>query len=218
MPRQGPVPDKNVRAGIIKNSQSALDQRKARPGSRGRGGGKAAAAVLNIDAICNLDRKTDEPDQEWAKAVPISDSPYKDRYDKVNQRMLGEEDGPYKTAPNDRAYFYGENKIELRGPRAAATFTRLEPMSDNEAFQCLQHKAYVGVGDEATALQKKWVDKDFPDRNLALKKKHLKPMATEDSIDDWYAQSLGIPYDKFLRQKRMLQSIMSGARKRSQLS
>ena len=55
---------------------------------------------------------------------------------------------------------------------------------------------------------------DFPDRNLALKKKHLKSIATEESLDDWYAQSLGIPYDKFLKQKRMLQQIMSDAKKK----
>jgi len=55
---------------------------------------------------------------------------------------------------------------------------------------------------------------DFPDRNLALKKQHLKSIATEESLDDWYAQSLGIPYDKFLKQKKMLQSIMQDAKKK----
>jgi len=40
---------------------------------------------------------------------------------------------------------------------------------------------------------------DFPDRNFKLKKKHLKAVATEESLDDWYAQSLGIDYDKYIR-------------------
>ena len=42
-------------------------------------------------------------------------------------------------------------------------------------------------------------NKDFPDRLMSLKYKHLKAVATEESLDDWHAQSLGIPYDKFVK-------------------
>ena len=82
-------------------------------------------------------------------------------------------------------------------------YSRLEPMSEIEWFQSSQPKI-LGQGPLAKEIHQKWMATDFPDRNLALKKKHLKSIATEESLDDWYAQSLGIPYDKFLKQKRML--------------
>ena len=40
-------------------------------------------------------------------------------------------------------------------------------------------------------------------------------MASEESLDDWYAQSLGIPYDKLLKQKKLLNSIMQESYKRT---
>ena len=55
------------------------------------------------------------------------------------------------------------------------------------------------IGSAGKVELERWMATDFPDRNLALKKKHLKAMATEESLDDWQAQSLGIPYEKFLK-------------------
>ena len=48
---------------------------------------------------------------------------------------------------------------------------------------------------------------------MALKHKHIRAVATEESLDDWHAQSLGIPYEKFVRQKKMLASLMNAEKK-----
>lgn len=49
---------------------------------------------------------------------------------------------------------------------------------------------------------------------MALKNKHLKTVVTEESLDDWYAQSLGIKYDRYLKQKKMIQQMVKDARKK----
>jgi hypothetical protein len=58
---------------------------------------------------------------------------------------------------------------------------------------------------EARAANQRFASTDYPDRNLKMKKTHLKAVATEESLDDWYANSLGIEYDKYVKQKKMLQ-------------
>ena len=62
----------------------------------------------------------------------------------------------------------------------------------------------LGYKKEDRQANRTFVETDFPDRNFSLKKTHLKAVATEESLDDWYAQSLGIDYDKYIRQKKML--------------
>lgn len=41
----------------------------------------------------------------------------------------------------------------------------------------------------------------------------LRPAASEESLDDWYAQSLGIPYDKLVKQKKLLKKLMSSGQR-----
>ena len=59
-------------------------------------------------------------------------------------------------------------------------------------------RAFGGKKEE-WELNRNFAETDFADRNFKLKKTHLKAVATEESLDDWYAQSLGIDYDKYIR-------------------
>jgi hypothetical protein len=71
-----------------------------------------------------------------------------------------------------------------------------------------------GHNKDARAANQKFASTDFNDRNLSFKKKHLKAVVTEESLDDWYAHSLGIEYDKYIKQKKMLQQIMIDAKRK----
>ena len=44
-----------------------------------------------------------------------------------------------------------------------------------------------GSRKEEWEHNRNFVETDFADRNFKLKKKHLKAVATEESLDDWYA-------------------------------
>ena len=48
-------------------------------------------------------------------------------------------------------------------------------------------------------------NRDFHDREMHTKTHGLlKQVATEETLDDWYAQSIGVDYEKLLRQKKIL--------------
>lgn len=40
---------------------------------------------------------------------------------------------------------------------------------------------------KAEDANREYTESDFEDRNLSVKQKHLKSVATEDGIDDWFA-------------------------------
>lgn len=44
-----------------------------------------------------------------------------------------------------------------------------------------------GSKKEDREVNRTFVETDFADRNFKLKKTHLKAVATEESLDDWYA-------------------------------
>ena len=41
-------------------------------------------------------------------------------------------------------------------------------------------------------------DTDYPDKMFSVKNKNIKVIATEEGIDAWHAQSVGIPTKKFV--------------------
>ena len=75
-------------------------------------------------------------------------------------------------------------------------------------------RVYGNQSKMAEFANREYSEIDFEDRNLSLKKKHLKSVATEDSLDDWFAQSLGIKYEKYMKQKKFIQQIMEDAKKK----
>lgn len=66
----------------------------------------------------------------------------------------------------------------------------------------------------ASNANREWSELDFEDRNMALKKTNIKTIVTEESLDDWYAQSLGIKYERYLKQKKMIQQMLLDAKKK----
>jgi hypothetical protein len=71
-------------------------------------------------------------------------------------------------------------------------------MEENDTMNLPQPRAF-GHSKDARPINQKFASTDYPDRNLKIKKKHLKAVATEESLDDWYAQSLGIEYEKYIK-------------------
>jgi hypothetical protein len=67
-----------------------------------------------------------------------------------------------------------------------ADYTRLEPMSENDTMNLPLPRVFGGRKDDREA-NLTFIETDFADRNFKLKKKHLKAVATEESLDDWYA-------------------------------
>ena len=62
---------------------------------------------------------------------------------------------------------------------------------------------------------------DFADRNLVLKKEDLAIIATEQSLDDWHAQSLNMAPEQFSKArkdyKRMTRSRVKSAQQRPKI-
>ena len=71
-------------------------------------------------------------------------------------------------------------------------------MEENDTMNLPQPRAF-GHSKDARLINQKFASTDYPDRNLKIKKKHLKAVATEEPLDDWYAQSLGIEYEKYIK-------------------
>ena len=162
--------------------------------------------------MLKLDRKPSVPDEELGNGPSIYDTKYKAQYEQINKTMLGENPGPYQHQVNQKVYqrpgqpFY-PSKVEL------AEYSRLEPMAESDTMGLPLPRAFGSKKDDRQA-NRKFVETDFADRNFKMKKSHLKAVATEESLDDWYAQSLGIDYDKYIRQKKMLQQIMQDAKRK----
>jgi hypothetical protein len=86
------------------------------------------------------------------------------------------------------------------------TFTKMDPLMDNSVFRT-QPLAY-GTSTYARQFNERYSNTDFPDRNLALKKGFIKVIATEESLNDWHAQSLDITAEKLVKYKKFLGHLM----------
>lgn len=71
------------------------------------------------------------------------------------------------------------------------------------------------INADAKKLNEQYSNTDFPDRNLALKKSFIRVVATEESLNDWHAQSLEISSEKLARYNKFLNNLIknSGANK-----
>ena len=128
---------------------------------------------------------------------------------------MGELEGgvlPFKH--NSKAYTQNSFILKMRGSSVNfCTYQRLEPAKDTDTLQQPLPRVY-GAHRMASEANREWATLDFKDRQMALKNKHLKTVVTEESLDDWYAQSLGIKYDRYLKQKKMIQQMVKDARKK----
>ena len=62
-----------------------------------------------------------------------------------------------------------------------------------------------GMGKNAEESNYSFARKDFPDRHFYQKNdRKFKQVACEETLDDWYAQSVGVQYEQLLKQKRVL--------------
>lgn len=55
------------------------------------------------------------------------------------------------------------------------------------------------LNPDAKRANDQYANTDFVDRNLAVKKDFMKVVATEESLNDWHAQSVGLSSEKLTR-------------------
>ena len=55
---------------------------------------------------------------------------------------------------------------------------------------------------------------DFPDRHLSQKNKQVRVICTEESLDNWHAQSLGISADRLIKTKKFLTNLKPSNKKK----
>lgn len=84
-------------------------------------------------------------------------------------------------------------------------YTRMEPINDPTAV--LTQPLVYGTSVLARKLNDEYSKIDYSDRNLSLKRDFIKIIATEDSIDDWHSQSVGLSQEKYIKCKRFLQHL-----------
>lgn len=84
-------------------------------------------------------------------------------------------------------------------------YVKMEPIRDKLA-QRTQPLAF-GQSNQGRRMNDEYSSIDFPDRNLTLKKEYIKVVATEESLDNWHAQSLGVSQERFQKSKKYLQQI-----------
>mmetsp|Transcript_14407 Transcript_14407/g.24554 ORF Transcript_14407/g.24554 Transcript_14407/m.24554 type:complete len:118 (+) Transcript_14407:470-823(+) len=94
-------------------------------------------------------------------------------------------------------------------------YERLKPLGDLDSMHSALPRTY-GFNKLSKEMNDTYANTDFDDRNFALKMNRLKIIATEECLDDWYAQSVGVPLDKFIKQKRMYQQIMNDAKRKNE--
>jgi hypothetical protein len=88
----------------------------------------------------------------------------------------------------------------------------MEPTIDS--IITLSHPLIYPTNISGMQLNQQFANTDFPDRHLTLKKPQIKVVATEESLDDWHAQSLGISTDKLIKAKKYLQNFQKDKKDR----
>lgn len=121
-------------------------------------------------------------------------------YKKIDDQLMGELEGgnlPFKHNPD--VYTQNSFIMKMKGSSGNfCTYQRMEPERDTDTLQSPLPKVY-GELRSASNANREWSELDFEDRNMALKKTNIKTIVTEESLDDWYAQSLGIKYERYLK-------------------
>ena len=138
----------------------------------------------------------DNPQNEYGNVPEISVSPHRQIYEDLDNSLLD------SYTPNRPLY---KKCISSNQLCQLNTFCEFEKMKPTQEQMLMRPQPYsFGVSMYSKQFNERHSNLDFPSRNMAIKQKAIRTVATEESLDDWQAQSLGLTYEKLVKFKKFI--------------